>query len=104
MRTHARYRAAFTLIEVIISLAMLVLLSGVLMGFLWNLAKDRRAVVNILQVQRTADVLFDRLASDLTSAVATSGSGAGINGRATSLTIVSRGVFVTSARCNRAAG
>lgn len=99
MTVHPSHRSSgrgFTLIEVVISLALLVLMSGLLMGFLWNLSRDRRAILNILKVQRTADVVFDRLAEDVAGSLATSGVGAGVRGTETSLTLVSRGVFVTA--------
>ena len=96
LRAPTRRSHGFTLIEILISLALLVLLAGLLMGFLWNLSRDRRAILNVLQVQRAADVLIDRLEQDLAGAIASSADGAGIVGTEDDLFVRTRGVFLVA--------
>ena len=88
-------RAGFTLIEVMLALALIGLLVSAMMSFLWSLS-DRQARLghSVAEAQAT-DALLDRLEGDLLAAIAGDAKlGAGFQGQATQLRLLSRGVDV----------
>ncbi len=88
-----RGRAGFTLIEVMLALALIGLLASAMMSFLWSLS-DRQAWLGraVAQAQAT-DALFDRLEGDLLGAIAGDARlGGGFQGGAARLRLLSRGV------------
>lgn len=93
----ARRRRGFTLLEVLVSIALLLALLTALFGFLSNLFETRDRAQAHLATQRAAQSLIDRLEADaLTCLVTDAAAGAGIDGQATSLRMLSRSVTVTA--------
>ncbi|MBZ0172387.1 MAG: prepilin-type N-terminal cleavage/methylation domain-containing protein [Phycisphaerales bacterium] len=85
---------AFTLLELLIAIALLGLLSASVFAFMWHLFdREDRALVLARRTQ-TASVLFDRLERDLLTAVTATPDGPGIVGDDHSITIAHRAVFV----------
>ncbi len=87
-------RNAFTLFEVLLSLAVLTVLAGSLMGFFWNLLDRSSRIAGIAERQQGAAALIERLESDLLCGLAASGAAAGIKGDAEALTLLTRGVWM----------
>lgn len=88
-------RRGFTLIEVLLTLALVTMLTGGIFAFLWNLL-ERRDVLHrgVLQAQ-AAGAFVERLESDLLSGLAGDASaGAGVVGTATTLRLLTRGVWL----------
>jgi prepilin-type N-terminal cleavage/methylation domain-containing protein len=84
-------RPAFTLLEVMIAIALILALSGSIFGFMFNLMDRRERLLNMALDGRASGVLIERLEDDLLGAVAGGGRiGAGISGDETSLTIKTR--------------
>lgn len=88
-----RHRPAFTLIEVLVAIALLALLSGAISAFFWNLLDRETRVLGLAGRSRAASVLFDRLERDLFTAVASAPDGPGIVGDETGLIIAHRAVL-----------
>lgn len=88
-------RFAFTLMEVLIAIALLVLLGGAMFGFLGNLAQRRADLADLGRQAQATEALMNGLERDLMTALAGDASaGAGIVGRRDSLRILSRGVVL----------
>ena len=83
----------FTLLELLVAIALLALLSVAVYTFMWHLLdRERRAMVMSGRTQ-TATVLFERLERDLLTAVAAAPNGAGLRGDEHMLTIFHRSVL-----------
>jgi type II secretory pathway pseudopilin PulG len=94
MRRHPAHRSAFTLMEILVAVALLLALSGVLGGVLFGLS-DRRELVAIEAArQGSIDILFSELDAAVVSTCVQAGKEAGLRGDATGLTVISRGVRV----------
>lgn len=92
----ARARA-FTLIEVIIAIALTLALLGAMFGFLFNLLGTRAAVLEASMRQRAADALFDHIQRDLGHClVGDDVLGPGVEGDAAGVRILSRQVAITT--------
>lgn len=91
MRPHRHLARGFTLFEVLLSLALIMALGSVMFGFVFNLLESRQRVVEVTAQHRAVAILFDRLEADLASTIVTGGAGAGVQGDATSLSVLSRG-------------
>lgn len=92
---HRRRRHGFTLVEVLVALALLIALLGVLFLFMRNLLETRRRAVEIAERERAVALLMQSLEQDLmTCLVGGPQAGAGIDGEATSLRILSRSVAI----------
>jgi len=84
---------AFTLLEVMIAIALILALSGSMFGFMFNLMDRRERLLHLALDGRASSMLVERLEDDLMGAVAGGGRiGSGIQGDATSLTIRTRSV------------
>ncbi len=94
-RSNGSDRRAFTLLEVLISLALLAMLIGTMMGFLWNLLEQRRVLGMRAQQDRQVAAAIDRLEADLLTVVAShSTHPSGFSGDQTSLRVLTRGVVL----------
>ena len=88
-------RRGFTLMEVLIALAVLTLLGGSMLGFLWDLLDRRDALIRASVDGQAGSAALDRIEMDAVCAFAgDAGVGAGIAGTATSLRFLSRGVAI----------
>lgn len=95
-------RRAFTLVEVLVALAMVVLLAGALFTFTWNLQQQSRLVAGALRRQTQAAALFDQLEADLLTATASAQrGGAGIVGSARMLTVSTRASMLAGSALER---
>lgn len=102
MRT-SRRRHGFTVIEVLVACALLLLLMGAVMSLMWS-ARDQRSRVSAMSVT-TRDVMamLDQIESDLTTAVAADPrEGAGIIGDDRSIQILFRSVWLRGSAVERA--
>ena len=92
------HRRCFTLMEVMISIALAMALLGAVFGFLFNLLATRQRVIEFAAQQRAAAILIERIERDLVfTLVGDSRSGAGIQGDASSLRLLTRSVAVNLA-------
>ncbi len=83
----------FTLLEVMVSLSLIALLTGAVMSFLWTLSARQAALGRASAEAQAADTLFDRIEGDLLGGIAGDPRlGAGIDGTATRLRLLTRGV------------
>jgi len=90
-------RTAFTLLEVIIAIALTLALLGAMFGFLFNLLSTRAAVIETSMRQSAAEALFDHLERDLAHCLVGDGVlGAGVEGDGASVRILSRQVAIAA--------
>lgn len=88
-------RRAFTLLEVLVALALTIVLTGVAYSLLWNLVRDRGVILERIESGQGAGDLLDVLESDLeASFVEDPLLGAGVRGDVASLTVLTRGVHL----------
>jgi type II secretory pathway component PulJ len=83
---------AFTLVEILIAMALLTALLGAIFAFGFDMLNSRARVLDIAWRQRAATALIERLEMDLMAAVASDSGVAGIRGDETRLSILTRGV------------
>ena len=83
---------AFTILEVMLAVGLLVLLTGGMYAFLWDLLSRREAVATEAARDQAAATLFERLETDLTGAVAGDEKQPGVVGTQSGITIRGRGV------------
>ena len=84
---------AFTLLEVLVSIALVAVLLGSMFTFLHELLQSRSRALDYTATQRAAAILIDRVESDLFACVVGDiANGAGVAGDASTLSILSRGV------------
>lgn len=89
-----RPRRAFTLLEVLIAIALSFVLSAVMFAFLRDMLATRGRTLDHASRQRAAATLIERLESDLATAlVGGAGDDAGIIGDAKGVRILTRGVM-----------
>lgn len=88
-----RCRRGFTLIEVLISIALIMVLLGSMFGFLLDLMSTRRRILDDTARQRAAAALIEHVEADLRAClVGDRVRGAGVEGDTERLTVMSRGV------------
>lgn len=81
--------------EVMISLTLIGLLSGAVMGFLWSLSSRQASLARAAAEAQGIDTLLDRLEGDLLGGLAGDARlGAGIDGSAMRLRLLTRGVDI----------
>lgn len=86
-------RGAFTLIEVLVAIALILALVGTMYAFLHDMLSARRRVIEHVWQETAASALIKQLDVDLqTCIVGDSVHGSGVQGDATRLRILSRGV------------
>jgi prepilin-type N-terminal cleavage/methylation domain-containing protein len=83
----------FTLIEVLIAIALLLALMGTMYGFLFDMLTSRSRALEFARQDQAAAVLIKTLDADLMSCIAGDRvSGAGVSGDETRVRVLSRGV------------
>ena len=86
-------RRAFTLLEVLVSIALVAVLLGSLFTFLHELLQSRSRALDYTGKQLAAATLIERVENDLAAClVGDIANGAGVAGDASTLSILSRGV------------
>jgi len=96
-------RRGFTLIEVLIAVALLSLLTGSMFAFLVNLARTRDRTLSVSRVESGATLFLDRLEDDLGACIAGDASfGPGVRGTADSIEVLRRLVTVEGAEVDPA--
>jgi prepilin-type N-terminal cleavage/methylation domain-containing protein len=89
-----RASRAFTLLEVLIAIALVLALGAALFGFLHDMLATRARTLEHAMQQRTAATLIERLETDIAGTlVGDARSGAGVQGDATHLRMLTRGVM-----------
>lgn len=95
-------RRAFTLMEVILAIGILVALSGGLFGFMWNTLSRRDELVAGAARAQAAGAMLDRLEADIAGTIAgVEGLGAGVSGTPTSVRLLTRGVTIPVGEAER---
>ena len=98
-------RRGFTLLEMLIALALTIGLLAAMFSFFWNLLATRERIIEETSRRRAVDTLIDHLEGDLlTALVGDRVSGAGIMGDETRIRVLSRGVPVRLAERGGATG
>lgn len=88
-------KGAFTLLEVLLALSLLLAITSTLFGFMLGLMDRRDRLVQASSEGQAGSALIERLENDIMAAISgDSEVGAGIKGSATELTILSRSVNV----------
>src|SRR5262245_5978792 len=83
----------FTLIEVLIAIAILLALMGTMYGFLFDMLSSRARALEYARQDQAAALLIKTLDADLMACIAGDrASGAGIQGDETYVRVLSRGV------------
>jgi hypothetical protein len=92
-------RAAFTIVETLTALALLVLLMGSILTFMLTVRERRSRVVGLAGSTRDVLAMLDQLESDLTTAVASDArEGAGVVGDESSIRVIFRSVWLRGAQ------
>lgn len=87
-----RTRAGFTLLEVLLAIALGLVLGGGVLGFTSDLMRTRERTLGALADLQAGDALLGRLETDLMTAVSASREGAGIVGSRDRLVVLGRQV------------
>ena len=86
---------AFTIMEVLVGLALTALLLGAVVSLVAELGRQRTLITANWRSSRGADAVLDRLERDIAFAIVGDNQrGAGVRGSEDSLTLLSRGVWV----------
>ncbi len=96
-------RRSFTLMEVLLAVALVLMLSGAVYGFLWNLLGQRDRVESTAEEASAATAIIERIESDLMGSLAGAAGEAGIKGTTGSLRLLSRQVGVPLDKASRGA-
>ncbi len=98
MRSLRATRPAFSLIEVLIAIALVTALLGMMFGFLYDMLSSRRQALEYSARQLAASTLIEQVERNLMSCVVGGGSwGSGVEGDNGRLRILSRGVAISLA-------
>lgn len=89
----ARARRAFSLLEMLVAIALLAVLLGAVYAFTWNLFDRETRTLDEAAKSEASTTLFDRLEADLMSAVASTGDGPGLVGGTERISIAHNGVL-----------
>lgn len=89
-------KRGFTLIEVMLALALLVLLVAGVIALQWSIGDSRQRIIESARRSQEVGVLLERLEADLLTSIAGDDAlGAGIKGDGSSLTVLARGVWLS---------
>ena len=88
-----RTAEGFTLLEMLVAIALLGLLLGAVYSFTWNLFSREIRALDEAAKSQAATLLFDRCEADLMSAVAAAGGGPGLTGDSGGISITHRAVL-----------
>ncbi len=98
-------RRGFTLIEMLIAVALMSVLLGLVFAYWSNLTQSRERLAISIERQQALRVLLNRLERDLATVIADGGEfGAGVEGTATRLRLCTRGVNAAAAARGEEAG
>ncbi len=97
-------RRAFTLMEVLLAVGLVLVLSGAVYGFLWNLIGVRDRVTQAAAESAAAGAIVERIEADLLGSLARAAGESGIKGTTSSLRLLSRDVPVPVDASERGAG
>ncbi len=86
-------RRGFSLLELLIAIGLLSVLVGMVYAFTVTLFDREARALDAAAQSQTATMIFDRLESDLMTAIASGRGGAGLRGEADSLTVTQRSVM-----------
>lgn len=90
-----RTRLGFTLLEVLLAIGIISMLTGSVFTFLWNMVDRRDTFSRYAGDEQAGTVLIERIERDVLAGLAGgSGLGTGIKGTDTSLTLLTRGVWL----------
>jgi len=99
MNPQLRGRPGFTLMEVLLALALTMLLVGAVFSFMENLGQRRDELARVGARARDLATLIDRIEADLTTAVVGDArGGAGIVGKGSEISVLTRRVVAKSGR------
>lgn len=91
-------RRGIMLVEVLLGLALMLVLSAGLFGYVWGLLDKRDRLVEVAARQAAAAVIFEELENSLTATFAADASGRpGVKGGGTSVAVRCRGVMTRNA-------
>ena len=85
-------RRAFTLMEVLVAIALVLALVGAMSWFLHDMMAGREQIDEELARRQAASLIIDRLEQDLLTCIAGDGRTAGVRGTETELTVLMRSV------------
>jgi prepilin-type N-terminal cleavage/methylation domain-containing protein len=93
-RRTARIRRGFSLLEVLVAIALLGILLGSVYSFITTLFDRETRAIDEANRSQVAMMVYDRLEADLMNAIASAGDSAGLDGTGDRLTIAHRSVLV----------
>ena len=92
----SRCRPAFTVVETLVAIALLILLSSAITAFLFDIQRTRDRLATLGDERLSGALIIDTLEESVRFAIAGSPSEAGISGDRTSLRITSRRLAIDS--------
>lgn len=87
-----KVRSGFTLLEVMLAIALALALSGGMFAFMNNLMLRRDQAIEYVTQSQASGAIIERLETDLFAALVAAGDGAGIDGGANRIRVLTRGV------------
>jgi len=89
-------KRAFTLVEILLAIVLIMAISGAMFVFLWGLSARRDLMLTSTVVDNAASVMIEELEAHLASTFVVGGDGKpGVNGESVRIAVLSRGVNAT---------